>query len=662
MINFKDRQVLKFEKGVNFLIGANATGKSSILELIRRCHSKRLNSSASNLHDKTKPGFIICKYDYCSEVLGDVQLGIDIKEIERDVALLCYFQEKNFNGSNIIHKCVCFRGKNREIYIAVSREKGEVVDEQELRKYTRSDFEKIDDFFTIYFENKEIDQGVDTSEAELSFLGGIKSSLQNTTVIDNNSHCQTEDILNPLSRAFAFIFANRSFGPLQWINGNTSNVEKLNARQNYKKARKRAEILWELLPTDEEGALEFRRKNMEAGDTIGNCSTSPPNMDHDESAYIDEEKEKTYFDLMTYPLEYQFKKSLKEIKIKVNMVKDDREVEFVKAPEGVIESKQASLVFSHRKFKTICYEDIERGMHDQMVENLNNLVLKKIEDKIVIIVTHNPSFMTGWAMEKTHICSRQKSDKLINVVRKVPSGYKFGVHDEMKRALFAARVLLVEGSTDQQALKPLFEYIVENEEAQRIIGDKLEKERPYTCIVRQICKTQILFFGGKGMENAIKFCNKISIPILSLRDADAKNKKCGKNDHFWKCGTIEDVLRNDCPETIREALSWCKRRDDSDVLEESVWESFYKSRLKGMLKRKSKDDKDDKGNKGNKGDKVDKDGKNENYPPRHNKVDKDFKDERYVKLYKEFFENVRKQTEERKLEMLDFLKFIINSE
>ncbi|KAK3092328.1 hypothetical protein FSP39_001350 [Pinctada imbricata] len=592
MINFKGRQDLKFEKGVNFLIGANATGKSSILELIRRCHSNRLNSSVSNLHDKTKPGFIICRYENCRETLGDV--AKDIKEIERDVALLCYFQEKN-NGLNIIHKCVYFRGKGREIYITVSRKEGEKVHEQGLRKYTKSDFEKFDDFFDIYFEEKEIDQGVQESATELSFLDGIKSSFQNPSVADYIFPCQTEDILDPLSRTFAFIFADRSFGPLQWING--SNVKELNADQNYEEAQNRAEILCELLPTDEKDVMEFRSETLEADE----ANAIADDIAKPESAYIDEEKERDYFNLITYPLEYHFKKSSRMGKITVKMANDDREVEFVKAPEGVIESKQAALVFSHRKFKTICYEDIDRGMHDQMIENLNNLVLKQIEDKTVIIVTHNPSFMTGWAMERTHICSRQKSDQNLNIVTKVPSGYKFGVHEAMKKALFSARVLLVEGITDMLILQSLFQYIIEFEEAQMILAKRLEKE--HQLIVQQISKTQIIPFGGMRMGKGVDFLKAINIQVFTLKDTDKSPERIVAN-FKWKSGTIEDVLKNDCPKRIRNlVIEDVERRqikskhhrtsEGKKMLksyEECVSDGSYKDILKNLVTNGLKDD------------------------------------------------------------------------
>ncbi|CAG2244605.1 unnamed protein product [Mytilus edulis] len=51
-IHFEDFQCLTFEKGSHFFIGANSSGKSSALEILRRCMSTDINTTISSSYDE----------------------------------------------------------------------------------------------------------------------------------------------------------------------------------------------------------------------------------------------------------------------------------------------------------------------------------------------------------------------------------------------------------------------------------------------------------------------------------------------------------------------------------------------------------------------------------------------------------------------------------
>ncbi|KAK3101778.1 hypothetical protein FSP39_006282 [Pinctada imbricata] len=585
LINFKERQRLEFQDGVNFLVGANSTGKSSILELIRRCHSVKLNDSITNLLDDGKPGYVISRYEGLSDIFEEDGKG----KMDMRTALICSFQERK-EGIMSIYKCSCFKGiANRGLYIAASQYEKKVLENEKERMTRRFSLQLvtedwIEDFIDDYLpkttyekqksdrnnhgerenENK-VNEGQendlklesffnesetqaddkshfdenDTQEnvtqqdtiktdrttpnkgTEYAFLAKVKAILGQSEPIEKMDEETSEIILEKLQSSFAHVFPVRSIGPLQWINGN--NVVEQDTTKTYKTSHKRAKILMELLPPEERMGPQ--------------TETGCQSIEH---RNIHIEKEQSFFKRVTYPLEYKFRKDTKEEKILVDHENDpgssQRKFELLKAPEGIIEAKQVTLIFSHKKFKTICYEDIERGMHNQMIENLNNFVLKEIKEKTVIIVTHNPSLINRWALGRIHVCTRTElsKGKFVNIVRKIPDKYaiKYGVQHEMKKVLFSARVLLVEGPSDLNVLRALFDYILSKKEKLNLLVGRLKNdsksenssfsdEEFSDHILRVLCSVQCVSVTGVGnFGNAKKFCKDVNITFKILTDYD----------------------------------------------------------------------------------------------------------------------------------------------
>lgn len=61
-VHFNEEQRLVFEEGTNFIIGGNSTGKTAMLELIRRCYSNNVNRSTSSVLDKNKLAYAVCHF------------------------------------------------------------------------------------------------------------------------------------------------------------------------------------------------------------------------------------------------------------------------------------------------------------------------------------------------------------------------------------------------------------------------------------------------------------------------------------------------------------------------------------------------------------------------------------------------------------------------
>ena len=76
-VEFKDKQTINFEENgsPNIFIGENGSGKSSLLEGIRRCLPSATSTTRSSVYDDQKPSYYVCKYDTskcCEKKLSDI--------------------------------------------------------------------------------------------------------------------------------------------------------------------------------------------------------------------------------------------------------------------------------------------------------------------------------------------------------------------------------------------------------------------------------------------------------------------------------------------------------------------------------------------------------------------------------------------------------------
>lgn len=64
-VQFKNRFIFDFSKtkqGPIIFVGASSTGKTTVLELIRRCMDRKLNSSLTNRYDDSELAYVFCEF------------------------------------------------------------------------------------------------------------------------------------------------------------------------------------------------------------------------------------------------------------------------------------------------------------------------------------------------------------------------------------------------------------------------------------------------------------------------------------------------------------------------------------------------------------------------------------------------------------------------
>ncbi|CAG2202798.1 unnamed protein product [Mytilus edulis] len=96
---------------------------------------------------------------------------------------------------------------------------------------------------------------------------------------------------------------------------------------------------------------------------------------------------------------------------------------------------------------------------------MRDIFRSESRDKVVIVISHNPFLMNSITAEKTHVFFRKKTHEYSSKV-------SCGIHaicdinrhitdvDNLKKLIFAAKILCVEGVSDKIILEGLFDYIV----------------------------------------------------------------------------------------------------------------------------------------------------------------------------------------------------------
>jgi len=211
--------------------------------------------------------------------------------------------------------------------------------------------------------------------------------------------------------------------------------------------------------------------------------------------------------LLTHPLKFSFSsKKLSETKHSFEVIDHNSgnpvKMDYLKLPSGVIEAKTLSLILSHKHLHTICLTHPDRGYHPQMIEKLRNLVLRKFNDKTILISTFHPSMMSTWSMERTHVFRRKQTAREI-VFHVVPINTSV-IHrftgDEFKKLLYASQVLFVEGPTDKLILNAVFNHIKHCDEPSMKYLNAAEMES----IKQFLFGIQIVELGGKTLHNVTK--------------------------------------------------------------------------------------------------------------------------------------------------------------
>ncbi|CAC5384554.1 unnamed protein product [Mytilus coruscus] len=537
-VHFNQEQRLVFEEGTNFIIGGNSTGKTAILELIRRCYSNNINTSTTSVFDKNELAYAVCHF-----IIPESYPSIDIEYMQQPKEIFACIFVKNIKND----KANAF-----EYYKVISSMSSTSTSNgQTFRTFVQKFFGRNGCSTEYFVENtqgcKEVT--IETSVIENVRDSGKKDEMHNffsTITTDFESTSGALKTMNTLydwlEKGYAGILPMRSIGPLQWTKSKYNKSQ--HRKDNYENACKRAEILLHLLDNEK----------------------------------VDGNQEAKFSEHIVYP--YKFSNLNGDISVSNFDKPDLPQKSLLKTPEGILEAKQLTLILSHREFSTITFEEPDRGMHPHMIKKMRDLILRRITGKTVLIITHNPSLIDKWAMSRTFVSSKSILNETIShSICRVPKGYvKLCENDkseEMKNLLFSSRILFVEGKTDKIIVEAIFRLLIHDD---KISEDKrISTEQKHFLLATDIRELS----GAKNGNKMKKFCKQMNKEIYLLYDADVKKKSSKSNEDedvdftfYWKNGALEqrfiDILDNCNETTVIDEITYIFRKKtekDSDSIE-----------------------------------------------------------------------------------------------
>lgn len=302
-VHFKERFEFDFSKpgnGPYIFVGASATGKTVVLELIRRCMDSGLNSSLTNRAKNNERAYVFCVFDIDIDNYGPMVITGMIVNGEQDKD-----SSTSENKPEIEEKT-----KNKETKDGGDKEVAEKVKDKEKRRtkfhkviiymYRR----KVEFCFETYIEEEDgrlvnlkqngklpkkmLDEVLDefcrdrevthTKERQMypvskrikdffndEFVGKVISEIKTAKNTDN----QYQKLWKQMTDKFVGILPSRGLGTIQWTKSKFITCEFKS--QNYKDSCARAEILDELLTNE---CIDKRKE-----DKIFTFLTSPNKFD-----------------------------------------------------------------------------------------------------------------------------------------------------------------------------------------------------------------------------------------------------------------------------------------------------------------------------------------------------------------------------------------------
>lgn len=267
---------------------------------------------------------------------------------------------------------------------------------------------------------------------------------------------------------------------------------------------------------------------------------------------VEHDKANSIFKFLTNPSEYEFERTKNQNEIFVKE-KYGSKFHLLKTPEGIIEAKQFSLIMAHKNFNTICLEEPDRCMHPQMVERMRDIFRSESGDKVVIVISHNPFLMNSITAEKTYVFFRKKNYEYSSKV-------SCGIHaicdinrritdvDTLKKLVFAAKILCIEGVSDKIILEGLFDYIVGStylplDERHRIISH------------------QLVVLGSKTFDDPVEhFCKQTGLSAKWVYDRDK---------YIMLDETQTKIARFNLPKDLQRDFSQFEDKAIGDFLEKA---------------------------------------------------------------------------------------------
>lgn len=477
-VHFKEHQTLKFQPGINILVGQNSSGKTSILEMIRRCMTKRINNHVTSSYDETREAYLVCKFDitsYYGELLHslDNQVAVEQLGVTKKSYLLSIVQKIPSNGRVTWKKSVCFRRDDKVTVLVgyYNVEKDNILSSEDNVEFFRAE---IDSLWMLenaeWVTNNEGQITKDLTKIDAKNAKNAKRFRQ----LESSSKL-LDEILEVIEKRYVSTTPMRSINPVQWSRSRQSSSDE---SVNCKEAVVRAEILQTLLNNEEE--VYCKR-----ADEI--------------------------FEEITRPLDYKFSKTGSDIIIehRNDNPPETKRVPLLKTPEGIIEAQQLALLLAHKEFKTLCFEEPDRGMHPKMIEQLLQTLTEET-DKTILVVTHSPYFINHITAQLTHVCVRRRDDDSVKSVHSVQrllenaKACKITDTDELKKIVFSSQILCVEGKTDKIFVQAIFEHM------KKTMG------------MKSIPAHQIIIMNSNTLFQPVQsVCESLNVKCVVLLDRDA---------------------------------------------------------------------------------------------------------------------------------------------
>lgn len=224
LVHFKDKTLIDFcsperkdkdetrkkSSHLNIFVGANFCGKSTVLELIRRCMTKDINLTETNAFDENIIAYAFCEFtlDTCQVISGFIKEPKGNQTHEKPLKIL-----------------FCKHSKDSYVRWMTQEDEVKTIKNETIEKHLLS-----------LFNNSEGESNPITG-----ILDELKSSKEN--LVENS-----EDLVSWKSIEDRYIatFPLRGIGIIQWTKS-----KKIGQTENYLKACERAEVISELLQDNE---------------------------------------------------------------------------------------------------------------------------------------------------------------------------------------------------------------------------------------------------------------------------------------------------------------------------------------------------------------------------------------------------------------------------
>ncbi|XP_053399586.1 uncharacterized protein LOC123557254 [Mercenaria mercenaria] len=641
-VKFKDYQILDFsDSGVVNFIGENGSGKSSVLEGIRRTLKAELSTSVSSSVDPSRLSYFICNFagDATEEenVMDNVISGIVVmpekiekidSESETDESLSDFGTDDLFGET----ETQCLETHNEE--------KRESHETQDLSK----EEENVSQTDTLENNTGEISDetllkaNTDMVKSVYKFVMRKSGPMHvNLMQITHSTEGGSRNEIMPLNDIRDEDFKDKRHNLHNFINAvieqkrTDKHIEKYLCavfdskyiqEHNKQKQEKQVDDCKTLLeslsskivftfPLRSIGPLQWSEsKRIHHDQRENNYSEAEKRCEiikcylEDNGTKFNKDTEQDIFKTITQCDDYKFE--LKNGQITLPKGK----YALLKTPEGILEAKAFSILLSGKTYRTIILEEPDRGMHPQYIERMMQVINRYKHNKRVILTTHNTSLITPWTLPNCFVFKRQnESYRVISGRAIVGAPTKDNVRmkklrlmasDHISDILFAKKVLFFEGDSELLFLTEFRRQILSDELTDiTIFRDnemykQLKSSLLEVSLVKMNGKRNASFCHDVCSEHKLNLGHIIIVDRDGIKDEEETNEEAepeeNRKDEDVELQTKAKTLHGGKEEGLEEdqnESTWTEERKGLDHEEDQKNESAWTNERKELMKKKN---------------------------------------------------------------------------